>query len=55
MIMFHENIHAHGLLHYYFKNKQIDGLYGSVALRSFAESFIAIFVPIYLLGLGFSI
>lgn len=55
MIMFHENIHAHGLLHYYFKNKQIDGLYGSVALKSFAESFIAIFVPIYLLGLGFSI
>ncbi|HEA46167.1 MAG TPA: MFS transporter [Candidatus Pacearchaeota archaeon] len=51
----HKNIHAHGLLHHYFSNKQIDGLYGSVALKSFAESFIAIFVPVYLLTLGFSI
>ncbi len=42
------------LLHYFY-NKELDELYISVALKSLAESFVGIFVPIYLLTLGFDI
>ena len=51
----HKDIHSRGLIHNYFDNKQIDGLYASTAIKSFALSFIAIFIPIYLFELGFSI
>jgi len=51
----HRDIHAGGLIHNYFDNKQIDGLYLSTAIKNFAGSFITIFVPIYLLTLGINI
>jgi len=51
----HRDIHIGHLLHYYFKNKQLDGLYLSTAIKAFAGSFITIFVPIYLLTLGFTL
>ena len=41
------------LLHHYFKNKELDELYVSVALKALAVSFIQVFVPIYLYKLGF--
>lgn len=44
-----------GLLHHYFKNKELDELYISVALKSLAISFIQIFIPIYLYKAGFDI
>jgi len=51
----HRDIHIGELLHFYFRNKQLDGLYLSTAIKAFAGSFITIFVPIYLLTLGFDI
>ena len=39
----------------YLKNRELDDFYISVFLKSFAGSFIAIFVPIYLFTLGFTI
>lgn len=51
----HRDMHIGSLIHKYFDNKQIDGLYLSTAIKSFAGSFIAIFVPIYLLTLGFGL
>ncbi len=51
----HRDIHNGGLLHHYFENKQVDGLYFSTAIKTFAGSFITIFVPIYLLSLGFTL
>lgn len=53
--MSHKDIHNGNLLHHYFNNKQIDGLYLSTAIKAFAASFISIFVPIYLLSLGFDL
>ncbi len=49
----HRDMQVGSLIHNYFDNKQIDGVYLSTAIKSFAGSFIAIFVPIYLLTLGF--
>lgn len=51
----HKDIHAGGLIHKYFDNKQLDGLYLSTAVKHFAGSFISIFIPIYLLTLGFTL
>lgn len=51
----HKDTHHDNLLHDYFDNRQIDGLYASVAIKSFAVSFIAIFIPIYLLNMGFAL
>ena len=51
----HKDIHTGSLINNYLHNKQVDGLYISTAIKSFAASFISIFVPIYLLTLGFSI
>jgi len=49
----HQDMQPHEF--HYFQNKEIDELYLSIALRTFAQSLIAIFVPIYLLNLGFSV
>lgn len=51
--MFHLKHHGHGAFHY-LKNKELDELYVSFALKTLAISLINIFVPIYLYGLGFS-
>jgi hypothetical protein len=48
--MFNFNKHSH-----YFLNKELSELYVFVAIRTFALSLISIFVPIYLLGLGYSL
>jgi len=53
--MYHTKPHINELLFHYFRNKELDEFYASVALKSLAESFIGIFVPIYLFTLGFSI
>ncbi len=47
--------HLHETLFKYFHNKELDELYLSVFLKSLAESLINIFVPIYLLQLGYSL
>lgn len=39
----------------YFKSRELDELYLSIYLRTFAESFVALFIPIYLLELGYSL
>ena len=52
--MLHTKNHAHHILHY-LKNKEMDELYVSVALRNLAISLISIFVPIYLWQLGYRI
>ncbi len=47
--------HLHETLFKYFHNKELDELYLSVFLKSLAESLVNIFVPIYLLQLGYGI
>jgi len=42
-------------LHWLTKNKELGELYWTMALRSFAVSMISIFVPLYLLQIGFSL
>lgn len=51
--MYNHKSHINEMLYHYFRNKELDELYISVAIKSFAESFISIFVPIYLLTIGF--
>lgn len=45
--------HSHS--QHFIKNKQIDSLFFTISLLSFAEGLISIFVPIYLWGIGFSL
>jgi len=52
--MFHLKHHAHGTF-YYLKNKELDELYISFALKTLAIALINIFVPVYLLQIGFSV
>lgn len=47
-------LHHHHILHY-FRHRELNALYASIAIRTFAFSMIAIFVPIYLLQSGLSI
>ena len=47
--------HIHDLFVRYFSNKELDELYISFFFKSFAEAMISIFIPIYLLTLGFNI
>lgn len=53
--MLHMEHQLNSLLHYYFKNKELDELYVSVALKALAVSFIQVFVPIFLYKLGYGI
>lgn len=53
--MHHTKPHIHHTLVKYFRHKELDELYLSVFLKSFASSLISIFVPIYLLLSGFGI
>ena len=41
------------VLHHFFKNRELDELYVSIAIKSFAESMATIFVPIFLYQHGF--
>lgn len=41
--------------HHFLLNRELDELYVSIALRSFAYALISIFIPIYLYELGYSI
>ncbi len=47
--------HINPILYRYFRNKELDELYASIGIKSFAISLISIFIPIYLLTLGFSL
>ncbi|MCK4800130.1 MFS transporter [Candidatus Parcubacteria bacterium] len=48
--------HFNNYVHYdFFKNKELNSFYLSVAVITFGESLISIFVPIYLYILGYSI
>ena len=47
-------MHIHHSL-YFLKNRELDEIYLSIAIRSFAISSIDIFIPIFLLKLGYSI
>ncbi len=49
----HTQVQSHQ--YHYFQNREIDELYISIALRTFAVALIAIFVPVYLINLGFSL
>ena len=53
--MHHIDSHFHHFLYSHLRNKELDELYISVAIRLLARSLINIFVPIYLLTLGFGI
>lgn len=53
--MYHIRPHIRLHLFHYFKNKELDELYFSVGIRAFAESMITIFVPIYLMTLGYAL
>ena len=53
--MHHVRHYANTFFSEYFSNKELDELYLSVFLRYLAESMISIFVPIYLMGLGYSL
>lgn len=55
MNMPHIKPHLPEILIKYFHNKELDELYLSVFLKSLAESLINIFIPIYLLQLGYGI
>lgn len=48
-------MHEHRHLLYFLKNRELDELYASIALRSFAISMISIFIPIYLLKLDYTL
>lgn len=52
--MHQTKLHIHEFLLDYFRNKELDELYLSVFLKSFAQSFISIFVPIYFLSIGYT-
>ena len=48
--------HFNNYIHYdFFKNKELNAFYLSIAVITFGESLISIFVPIYLYMLGYSI
>lgn len=53
--MYHVRSYFNEFLYRYFKNKELDELYASVGIKSFAISLIGIFIPIYLLTLGFNL
>ena len=48
-------MHLHHHFFTFLRNKELDELYASVALRFFAISLISVFTPIYLLQLGYSL
>src|SRR4030042_2773425 len=45
----------HGSFLHFLKNRELDELYASLAIRAFAMGIIGIFIPIYLLKLGYSL
>ncbi len=53
--MHQQKSHLQEFLVKYFNNKELDGLYISVFLKTLAESLIAVFIPIYLLTLNYSL
>jgi MFS family permease len=53
--MHHNIVHHDYHLHHYFQNREINELYFTIALKSFANSMVGIFIPAYLWNLGFSI
>ena len=53
--MVHNKLHFPETLHNYFKDKEMNEIYISVFLKTFAESFITLFIPIYLIVLGYQL
>lgn len=47
--------HLHHHFLHFLANREMDELYASIAIRSFALSIISVFVPLYLLKLGYSL
>ncbi len=48
-------MHRHHLVLHFLRNRELNELYVSIAIRRFAVSMILIFIPIYLLNLGYSL
>lgn len=48
-------MHGYSYFLHFLRNRELDELYASVAIRSFAMSMINIFIPIYLLKLNYSL
>jgi len=48
-------MHHHNHFLHFLHNRELNELYASIALRSFALSMIGIFIPIYLLQEGYSL
>ncbi|MBT5021560.1 MFS transporter [Candidatus Woesearchaeota archaeon] len=46
---------SHSHLHHFFQNKELNEFYLSIAIRTFGESLISIFIPIFLYQLGYPI
>lgn len=53
--MTHINSFSHALIHHFHRHREIDELYISIAIRAFGLGLVNVFVPIYLLTLGFSL
>lgn len=49
------SLFSHTHLHSFFKNKELNHFYFSVAIMTFGEALISVFVPIYLFRFGYSI
>jgi len=47
--------HQHHSALHFLHNKELNELYASIAIKSFAISLIGIFIPIYLLQIGYSL
>jgi len=53
--MHHLRYYFNGLFVKYLKHKELDDLYVSTFIKNLSQSLIAIFIPIYLISLGFSL
>ena len=53
--MYHQKHYFNIFMHKYLQNKELDELFLSVFLKNIAQSMISIFIPIYLLTLGYSL
>lgn len=48
-------MHEHNKLFHFFRNRELNEIYASVSIKSFALSMISVFIPIYLLKLNYSL
>jgi len=48
-------MHEHHNFLHFLKNRELNELYATMAIKSFSISLIGIFIPIYLLNLGYTL